>query len=477
MKPDTAISESSVSTEDVAAQTVSARSPKRTNGKMPFAKNGKLGDLVQELEQLGRLPSDFRGESLLPLLEHDHEKVRVLAATNLGKVANIDFLKPLMKVALGDTSTIARREATSAIGRMHDKAAIPSLAKITKDRDPKVVLQAIRGLLKFKEKNELIKKTIAGLRNHPNEMVQEIVERERLIEAEPRTDRAAQIDSPDFMKNLIVEGDVLSTLEQAPDESVHLTFTSPPYYNARDYSIYPSYADYLEFLRKVFEQVLRITKSGRFFVLNTSPIIIPRPERQHSSRRYPIPFDIHPLLMKMGWEFIDDIVWEKPEAAVKNRNGGFFQHRKPLGYKPNTCTEYLMVYRKKTPRLIDWNIRQYGTERLRKSLVKGKYETTNVWKLDPTWDRTHSAVFPEQLCERVVRYYSFVEDLIFDPFGGSGTLGHTAAKLGRYFFMTEIASDYVDRMRERFAREDLFDPSVCYANEAHFRAMVLEHQP
>lgn len=60
----------------------------------------------------------------------------------------------------------------------------------------------------------------------------------------------------------------------------------------------------------------------------------------------------------MGWEFIDDIVWEKPEYSVKNRIGGFQQHRKPLAYKPNSVTEYLMVYRKQTDKLIDWNIHQ-----------------------------------------------------------------------------------------------------------------------
>jgi len=37
----------------------------------------------------------------------------------------------------------------------------------------------------------------------------------------------------------------------------------------------------------------------------------------YASKRYPIPYDIHPLLIKMGWEFIDDIVWVKPEASVK----------------------------------------------------------------------------------------------------------------------------------------------------------------
>lgn len=468
-------------TEHIAPRTLSPQKRQnKTNGKNgnshSFSVNDKSSNLLQRLENLGRLPDDFCGKDLLPLLLHDNEKIRTMAAINLGKTGDADFLQPLSKIAIDDLSSVARREATSAIGRMQNEAAIPFLVKLTCDPDPKVVLQALRGLLKFKKKTKRIQGAIENLRNHPNEMVQEIVERERLFETDTVKSREFQSDSPDFMKNLIVQGDVLSVLKKTPAESVHLTFTSPPYYNARDYSIYPSYAEYLNFLQKVFKQVHRITKAGRFFVLNTSPIIIPRPERQHSSRRYPIPFDIHPILMKMGWEFIDDIVWEKPQASVKNRNGGFFQHRKPLAYKPNTCTEYLMVYRKKTPRLIDWNIKQYDHRRLQKSLVKGDYERSNIWKIDPVWDRSHSAVFPARLCQRVVQYYSFADDLVFDPFGGSGTLGYAAAGLGRYFFMTELMSEYVDRMRQRFSGENLFYPEVRYAEEARFRKMVNEER-
>ena len=55
-----------------------------------------------------------------------------------------------------------------------------------------------------------------------------------------------------FLKNVVVLGDVRKTLEYVPDESFHLTFTSPPYYNARDYSIYKSYREYLDFLEEVF---------------------------------------------------------------------------------------------------------------------------------------------------------------------------------------------------------------------------------
>src|SRR3546814_17843188 len=104
-------------------------------------------------------------------------------------------------------------------------------------------------------------------------------------------------------------------------------------------------------------------------IINTSPISVPRGSRQHASKRYPIPFDLHSVVVKEGWEYIDDIIWLKPEASVKNRVGGFMQHRKPLGYKPNTITEMLMVYRKKTTKLLDWNIKRSEARSVGKECV------------------------------------------------------------------------------------------------------------
>ena len=251
------------------------------------------------------------------------------------------------------------------------------------------------------------------------------------------------------MKNLVVCGDVREILKTVPDQSVHLTFTSPPYYNARDYSLYESYNTYLDFLMEVFNGVHRVTKEGRFLIVNTSPIIIPRISRSHSSKRYPIPFDLHARLVQSGWEFIDDIVWLKPETTVKNRIGGFMQHKKPLGYKPNSVTEYVMVYRKQTEKLLDWNMRSYDEKTIQESRVSGNYETTNVWKIDPTFDKVHSAVFPAELCRRVVQYYSYKGDLVFDPFAGSGTVGRVAKSLGRCFFLTEKDESYFEYMKSK----------------------------
>ena len=416
-----------------------------------FFGNKNDSSIVYVLENLGRLKNGHSKEPLLELLKNKNENIRLLAIKNLAKMGDISLLEIFVNFAKQDESTEVRRESVSAIGRLRNEKAIPILIKLLSDKDPKVVMQAIRGLLIF-SKNNLVKKELKKLIDHPNELIKEVIEKEINGVSYSSNSKEKHDEFPNYLKNTIVQGNVVETLSHVPNESVHLTFTSPPYYNARDYSIYQSYEEHLNFLEKVFKEVHRVTKEGRFFVLNTSPIIIPRISRAHSSKRYPIPYDIHPILVKMGWEFIDDIVWVKPEASVKNRNAGFLQHRKPLGYKPNAVSEMIMVYRKKTDKLIDWNIGQYNWDKIKKSKVADKYETTNIWHIGPTFDKVHSAVFPIELCNRVIKYYSFVDDLIFDPFAGSGTLGLAAVNLNRHFFLAEKEPKYVNRMKEDLIR-------------------------
>ncbi len=419
--------------------------------------NGAIGEVIKRyndsssltfiLENLGQLPKDFDGSFLPDLLTHKNSTVRLWAVKTIGKLEKEEFLPLLKQTALNDSDTNVRREAVSSIGRLRAKKGQEILIEILQDNDPKIVCQAIRGLLVFKGESK-IDECLKPLVNHENEIVRTIIYKEYFASREDKNSQPHN-ETYGYLKNVVVNADTIEVMKLLKDESVHLTFTSPPYYNARDYSIYPSYKAYLEFLAEVFKEVYRITKEGRFLILNTSPIIIPRISRAHSSKRYPIPFDIHPYLIEMGWEFIDDIIWMKPEASVKNRIGGFQQHRKPLAYKPNSVTEYLMVYRKSTDKLLDWNIRQYDWQTVQESKVPEGYETTNVWKIDPCFDKVHSAVFPIELCKRVIQYYSYKGDLIFDPFAGSGTVGKTAKSLGRYFFLTEKDKTYFDYMKSK----------------------------
>lgn len=412
------------------------------------------GSLVFFLEKLGHLPKDFDGNLLTPLLNHESHQVRLWTVKNIGKLEDVKYLQSLSIIARKDSDSMVRREAVSSIGRMRHPQNKAILIELLNDPDPKIVLQAIRGLLVFKN-DKTVEQNLKQLYKHPNEMVQTVIHKEFFAQNTTKI-KQPHTETCEFLKNVVVNGDVRDILKVVPEESIHLTFTSPPYYNARDYSIYQSYQEYLNFLVEVFREVHRVTKEGRFFILNTSPIIIPRVSRQHSSKRYPIPFDIHPHLVNMGWEFIDDIIWLKPESSVKNRNAGFLQHRKPLGYKPNPVTEYLMVYRKKTEKLIDWNIRQYDWNIVKKSKVMEEYETSNVWKIDPTFNKVHSAVFPLELCNRVIKFYSFKGDLVFDPFAGSGTLGKAAKNLERLFFLTEQDKKYFHEIRKNLDNGNLF---------------------
>jgi len=409
------------------------------------------------LENLGKLPKNFRGETLLPYLQAENEETRYWAVKNLGKLENVAYLKHLRDIAIDDKSSSVRREAVSAIGRMRSESAIPTLVKFLSDIDPKVILQAVRALLIFKNKDR-VKRCLLQLSSHPNEQVQMVLKTE--FEDNPEiTDYGKHPEYPDYMKNCVVNGDTREIMQLLPSGCIHLTFTSPPYYNASDYSIYQSYKQYLMFLAEVFKEVHRITKEGRFLIVNTSPVIVPRFSRKYSSTRYPIPFDLHTIISEIGWEFVDDIIWAKPEVTVKNRNGGFQQHRKPLGYKPNTTTEYVMVYRKQSAKLIDWNMKQYSKAIIEESKIAGDFETTNLWHIEPTSDKVHSAVFPQELCNRIIQFYSYVGDLVFDPFAGSGTFGQSARKLKRNFFLTEQEITYVQRMKETILPDlpDLFD--------------------
>lgn len=250
------------------------------------------------------------------------------------------------------------------------------------------------------------------------------------------------------LRNTVALGDSEIILQELPQGSIDLIFTSPPYYNARpEYTDYVTYEEYLLKLRKVIQSTRRVLAEGRFFVMNVSPVLIRRTARNASSKRIAVPFDIHRVFIEEGFDFIDDIIWVKPEGAgwATGRGRRFAADRNPLQYKPVPVTEYVLVYRKQTDKLIDWHIRNHPNQKIvKKSKIQDNYDRTNVWKIKPAHSLLHPAVFPLELAEKVISYYSFVDDVILDPFAGIGTVGKAATKLGRRFVLIEQEPKYVD---------------------------------
>jgi DNA modification methylase len=276
---------------------------------------------------------------------------------------------------------------------------------------------------------------------------------------------------PPFLPNKVMLGDATEILPDLPANSVQLVFTSPPYYNAKpEYTEYLDYQEYLDSLRRVFVRCHEVLSEGRFFVINVSPILIRRASRQSASRRLAVPFDIHHVLMEIGFEFVDDIIWVKPEGAgwATGRGRRFAADRTPLQYKAVPVSEYVLVYRKATDRLIDWNIRTHHDPALvKRSKILGHYDVTNVWRISPGHHKHHPAVFPEELVEKVLRYYSFIDDLVLDPFAGSGTLGRVALRMMRRFFLIDNEPRYfaimfkeLPELAAKFGQEVLFEPET-----------------
>lgn len=232
-------------------------------------------------------------------------------------------------------------------------------------------------------------------------------------------------------------------------KQIHLTITSPPYFNVKDYVEYENYKKYLLFLESLFTKIYTITRPGRICCVNISNILIIRKNRNSESKRIPLAFHFVLLMEKIKWEFLEDIIWVKPEGAAKNRNGGFYQHRQPVAYKPNVVNEYIFVFKKPSPHLIDKVVRSYNALDSLNSKVEDGYERSNVWKINPETRGKHPAPYPIALTDKLIQYYSFTGDTILDPFMGSGTTALSAIKYNRKCIGFEIHSKYIDMFKER----------------------------
>lgn len=316
---------------------------------------------------------------------------------------------------------------------------IPLLNSANKQRVGEIVIDA---------KNSLI---IKSKSTDLSTLEQRLLGRNETIKSNPTNNFNTKLNISS-LRNTIAHGDSEDVLNDLPEESVDLIFTSPPYYNARpEYTDYVTYAEYLLKMRKIIQASHRVLSEGRFFVMNISPVLIRRTTRNEASQRIAVPFDMHTLFVEEGYDFIDDIIWKKPEGAgwATGRGRRFAADRNPLQYKPVPVTEYILVYRKKTNKLIDWNIRSHPNQDIvQASKIEDGYEKTNIWNIHPAYDKRHPAIFPLELAEKVIKYYSFINDVVLDPFAGTGTVGKAAAKNNRRFVLIEKNIDYIDIIRE-----------------------------
>ena len=367
---------------------------------------------------------------------------------NLGKEKSLeafDLLLNLHKSKNNFTGDV-KREIVSSIGRFKDKSKVFDFVSqhvFDPDNSMDEVYQYYRTVIYNDNLEPFLKLKPRILKYFDNEVLYNMEKYHNYRKKRTKSAENKFITSP-----LILEGDNIKKISELPEKSIQLMFTSPPYFNARYYSVYKSYKEYLDKMLESLIQCYRVLEDGRFIIYNVSPVITKRPGREFSSHRYPIHFDFHNLFVKAGFTFIDEIIWIKPEASVTNRNGGIQQTRTPLMYKPNTITESILVYRKDVGFLLDKNIQ--SQKKISKIPDNFSLDTSNCWYIQPSSNPLHPAVFPEKLCEKILMYYSFEGDVVLDHFAGSGTFGKVALRNNRIPILCEQNKQYIDKLKKDF---------------------------
>lgn len=246
-------------------------------------------------------------------------------------------------------------------------------------------------------------------------------------------------------------------MQDVSDNSVALTVTSPPYWNAIDYNVhaenpeawyrnreydkeYQKYHEYLDWLRRIYSEIHKKTRPGGFCATVIGTVLL-------DGAHYPLPFHFVSLAEEIGWLFHQDIIWHKVTGGVK-RAGSFIQHPEPGYFYPNIMTEYIIILRRPGPPIYEAAVE---SPRIDINEAFKKEIANTVWHIAPVppGHLDHPCPFPEEIPFRLIMLYSNPGDVVLDPFVGSGQTLKVAHYLGRKYVGYEIEPKYVEYARKR----------------------------
>ena len=252
-----------------------------------------------------------------------------------------------------------------------------------------------------------------------------------------------------------IHGDARS-MGEVDDGSVALVVTSPPYFAGKQYEqelerdgVPGSYLEYLELLTEVFAECARKLEPGGRIAVNVANLGR-RPYRSLSA-------DVMRILEHdLGLLLRGELIWQKAEGASGSCAWGSF--RSAANPVLRDITERVVIASKgRFDRAR--SARQRAAEGLphRNTIMTDDFMalTLDVWSIPPESARRvgHPAPFPIELPEQLIRLYTFENDLVLDPFMGSGSALLAAARLGRRYVGYDVDAGYVETARRRVEAE------------------------
>jgi DNA modification methylase len=301
----------------------------------------------------------------------------------------------------------------------------------------------------------------------------------------------------------ILVGDVRDKLLEIEEQSVQTVITSPPYWGLRDYGndgqigLEQKPDEYVAQMVNVFREVWRVLRddgtlwlnlgdsyaqgkmgrddsgdNGRFGGQRLTPKQRKAPDGFKPKDLVGIPWRVAFALQADGWYLRQDIIWAKPNPmpeSVKDRCTKSHEYLFLL----TKCYKYFFdneaIKEPSVSNVGNAKIRFGGNKYGDSNDPKHATKSGNVWEPTETRNKrdvwniptkpfkgAHFAVMPEALVEPCILAGSRENDLILDPFAGSGTVGVVAKRLNRNFVGVELNSEYAEIAEKRIG-VDLFD--------------------
>jgi site-specific DNA-methyltransferase (adenine-specific) len=226
-------------------------------------------------------------------------------------------------------------------------------------------------------------------------------------------------------------------MDELPDNSVHLVVTSPPYNANKSYDQDLNLDDYLAMLGRVWSEAYRVLVPGGRICINIANL---------GRKPYlPLHAFIIQQMLEIGYLMRGEILWDKgASASASTAWGSWMSAANPV---LRDVHEYILVFSKGS----------FKRKRGKKVNTITRQDfllwTRSVWSFPAVSAKKvgHPAPFPQELPHRLIQLYTFLGDIVLDPFVGSGTTCLVAKANGRRYLGYDTCEEYLQLARERLA--------------------------